>query len=204
MRLLCAAAGAALLACTMVGRGETFGHCGEALDAPMQPNASMTIDSRPAGLEVLGTDKNAIHVTCTADDSEAAEHVNLRLAGGKLTVSGSYIRHGNLKIRVELPHKTNLRVIMPAGQVKVNDLVGDKDIDLYAGQIIIGMERGWDYRRVDASVDIGDVKAAAYGVEKGGFFRSFTTKTQDGEYRLRAHVMTGEVDLVEPGEQKPE
>jgi hypothetical protein len=44
-------------------------------------------------------------------------------------------------------------------------------------------------------VDIGDVKATAFGVDRGGFFRSFTRKLQTGEYRLRAHVMTGEIDL---------
>jgi hypothetical protein len=48
---------------------------------------------------------------------------------------------------------------------------------------------------VDASVDIGDVNASAFGVDKGGFFRSFSRTTAEGEYRLRAHVLTGEIDL---------
>jgi len=36
-------------------------------------------------------------------------------------------------------------------------------------------------------------------VNKGGFFRSFTRKSKSGEYLLRAHVMTGQIDLVAPG-----
>jgi hypothetical protein len=51
------------------------------------------------------------------------------------------------------------------------------------------------YKSIDASVDIGQVNASAWGVDKGGFFRSFTKTTADGEYRLRAHVMTGQIDL---------
>ncbi len=35
-----------------------------------------------------------------------------------------------------------------------------------------------------------------YDADKGGFFRNVTKKTADGEYRLRAHVTTGEIDLV--------
>jgi hypothetical protein len=79
--------------------------------------------------------------------------------------------------------------------VKVGDIAGDKDIDLYAGQITIATAGGGSYKSVDASVDIGDVNASAWGVDKGGFFRSFTKTTVNGEYRLRAHVLTGEIDL---------
>ena len=202
MKLLCAVAGAALLACGITGWGETTVRCGESLDAPLHPHGSLTIDSRPAGIEVVGTDKDTVHVTCSAEDTESAEHVKLRFAGGsgtgKLTISGDHAPHNNLKIRVEVPRRTNLRVTMPAGQVNVDDVDGDKDIDLYAGQITISSSHEWDYRRVEASVDIGQVNASAYGVNKGGFFRSFSRKSKDGEYVLRAHVMTGQIDLVSP------
>ena len=197
MKSLCAAAGAAFLVCAMAGWGETYGHCGDTLNAPLHPHESLTIDSRPAGIEVVGTDKEAITVTCTSNDADVARHVKLRLTGAKLTVSGS-ARNGNLQIRVEVPRKTNLRVTMPAGDVKVEDVAGDKDINLYAGQITISATRDWDYRRIEASVDIGQVNASAYGVSKGGFFRSFTKKSPDGEYRLWAHVITGQIDLVAP------
>jgi hypothetical protein len=85
---------------------------------------------------------------------------------------------------------------MAAGEVKVEEIAGDKDIDLYAGQISIASARPWDYRSVDLSVDIGEVKAPAYGADKGGFFPSLTKKTVDGEYGLHAHVITGEIDLL--------
>lgn len=84
---------------------------------------------------------------------------------------------------------------MGAGQVTVNHLEGDKDIDLYAGQITIATGDVSDYRSVHASVDIGQVNASAWGVDKGGFFRSFTRTTAGGEYRLYAHVLTGQIDL---------
>jgi hypothetical protein len=77
----------------------------------------------------------------------------------------------------------------------VEDIAGDKDINLYAGQITISSTQEWNYRSVNASVDIGAVNAPVYGATKGGFFRSVTRRTEDGEYRLHAHVMTGEIDL---------
>jgi hypothetical protein len=191
MKTLHAVTGAALLACNLAGIAQTETACGQILDAPLRSRAVLTIDSRPAGLEIVGTDQEAIHLSCTAHDAENAMDVRIRLSGtqddGKLT---------NLQIRIEVPRKTSLKIQMAAGEVKVEEIAGDKDIDLYAGQISIASARPWDYRSVDLSVDIGEVKAPAYGADKGGFFPSFTKKTADGEYGLHAHVITGEIDLL--------
>jgi hypothetical protein len=85
---------------------------------------------------------------------------------------------------------------MSAGDVKVEEIAGDKDIDLYAGQITISSTRAWHYRSVDVSVSIGQVNAPVYDAQKGGFFRGITKETADGEYSLRAHVIAGQIDLL--------
>lgn len=202
MRFVCAVAGAALFACNLAGLAETRVPCDQTLTAPLRSSAVLIVDSRPAGLEIVGTDHEAIRVTCSGGDYEdAAPHTLLQFTpnadGGKLTIEGRHARHGNgLQVRIEVPWKTNLSVHMPAGEVKVEEIKGDKDIDIYAGQITISSEHEWNYRSVNASVMIGQVSARVYGADKGGFFRSFTKKTANGEYRLHAHVMTGEIDLV--------
>jgi hypothetical protein len=201
MKALCAAAGAALMACTLAVSGQALNPCGEIIDAPLHSRASLTIHARPAGLEIVGTDKETLHVTCKTDDEEQASELQLHYFGGpdggKLNIDGPPAHHGNLQIRVEVPRRTNLRVDMGAGQVKVEDVTGDKAIAIYAGQITISSAHDWDYRRIDASVDIGEVSAAAFNVNKGGFFRSFTHKTDQGEYRLYAHVTTGQIELLQ-------
>jgi hypothetical protein len=202
MRSVCAVAVAALFACNLAGLAETKVPCDQTLTAPLRSSAVLVIDSRPAGLEIVGTDQEAIHVTCHGGNNEdAAPHILLQFSanpdGGRLTIEGSHVNHGdNLQVRIEVPWKTNLRVQMPAGEVKVEEIKGDKDIDLYAGQITVSSAHEWNYRSVNASVAIGEVRASVYDADKGGFFRSFTKRTADGEYRLRAHVTTGEIDLV--------
>lgn len=200
MKTLGIAAGATLFACSLVGFSQSDVPCGQTLDAPLRPSAMLTIDSRPAGIEIVGTDQESIHVSCRADDADSAKNIRLRFSGtpthAKLTITGAYLKHGNLQIRVEVPRKTNLGVQMPAGEVKVDEIVGDKDIELHAGHISISSAREWDYRNVNASVDIGQVNAQVYGADKGGFFRVFRKENADGEYRLHAHVTTGQVDLL--------
>ena len=199
MRLFCAGAAAALLACCTVAFADTVGDCDHPIEAPLRARADLVIDSRPAGVEIVGTDAETVRVSCTVDRDEYRSYVELRFDGtpgyGRLNIRGNDFHNANLRIRIEVPKKTNLRFHMGAGQVTVEDVSGDKDVDLYAGQIRILSTAGGIYKSVDASVDIGDVKASAFGVDRGGFFRSFTKKLQAGEYRLRAHVMTGEIDL---------
>jgi len=200
MKILGIGAGATLFAITLVGFSQSDVPCGQTLDAPLRSSAMLTIDSRPAGIEIVGTDQETIHISCTADDMDSARNIRLRFSEtsnhAKLTITGAYLKHGNLKIRVEVPRKTNLGVEMPAGEVKVDEVVGDKDIELHAGHISISSDREWDYRNVNASVDVGAVNAPVYGTDKGGFFRVIRKENADGEYRLHAHVTTGQIDLL--------
>ncbi len=199
MKILCAVAGSALLACTMTGYAQTDVACGQTLQAPMHSDTALTIDSRPAGLTIVGTDQQTIRVTCTAEGTENVRDVRVEFfAGspGRLTIRGGTNHNGGVTVRIEVPHRTSVQVTMGAGEVTVQNLEGNKDVDLYAGQVTISSSHGWDYRIVDASVDIGEVNAQAFGADKGGFFRHFTRQNPNGEYRLYAHVATGEIDLL--------
>jgi hypothetical protein len=179
----------------------------------MQPRSFLFIDSRPAGLEIVGTDQPSIHITCRSDDSSVARDVILRFSptasGGELLIKGNHLGHNNnLQVRIEVPRKTNLAIRMAAGEVKLDEVTGNKDVYLYAGQITIS-DHDWDYRRVNASVTIGQVRAPMYDADKGGFFRSISRESRDGQYQLHAHVSTGEIDLLgrkqdQQGARKPD
>lgn len=174
----------------------------------LQSRDVLMIDSSPAGLQIVATDQEAIHVSWTAGSDEIARDVAFHFSptanGGKLSIEGAHLRRGNnnLEVKIEVPRRTNLSVRMFAGEVKVEEVKGDKDIELGAGQVTISSIHEEDYRSVDASVGVGEVKAQAFGADKGGFFRSFSTKNSSGDYRLHAHVTTGEIDLLGNAEQK--
>ncbi|HUB30595.1 MAG TPA: hypothetical protein VL967_12900, partial [Terracidiphilus sp.] len=200
----------ALLVCTMAGFAETKTPCSRTASYALQPRAVLMIASRPAGLEIVGTDEDAIHVSCASANDDIAGNVAFHFSptanGGKLSIEGPHFEHGNnnLQVRIEVPRRTNLSVRMFAGQVKVEEVKGDKDIEVGAGQITVSSIHDGDYRSVDASVGIGEVQARAYGVDKGGFFRSFRKKNGTGDYRLLAHVTTGQIDLQGNAEEEGE
>jgi hypothetical protein len=210
MRSVCCAAGLAVLAWNVAGFAETKIPCGQTMSHPLQSRAFLIIDSKPAGLQIVGTDQEAIHVSCTAESDEYARHVALHFSptanGGKLSIEGPHLQHGdnNLEVKIEVPRRTNLSVRMIAGEVRVEEVEGDKDIDIGAGQITISSIHDGDYRSVNASVVVGEVQARAFGTDKGGLFRSFSRNNSSGDYRLQAHVMAGEIDLLGNAEQKSE
>lgn len=210
MRSACFAAGITLVACNIAGFAETKIPCSRTLSDPLQSRAVLIVDSRPAGLEIVGADADAIQVSCTASDDETARAVSFRFSptanGGKLSIEGPRGEHGNngIQIRIEVPRRTSLKVRMFAGEVKVEEVKGDKDIEIGAGQVTIFSIHDGDYRHVDASVIAGEVKASAFGADKGGLFRSFSRSNASGEYRLHAHVTTGEIDLLGNAERKDE
>ncbi len=205
MKTLRIASGLAIFACNWAAFGQApvsqnTVQCGQTLNGQLQSGAVLTIDSRPAGIEIVGTDQEGIRVSCKADDTYSATHTHLHLSGtpsqSKLTIDGEHLNHNNIQIHIEVPRKINLRAHMPAGQVTINEIVGDKDLELYAGQITITSAHKWDYKDVDVSVSIGQVNAQVYGEGRGGFFDSVKKQNADGEYKLHAHVTTGQIDLV--------
>jgi hypothetical protein len=188
---------ASLLIATPSAFALAKGSCNSPVNLDAQPGISLDIDSISSGIDIVGTDQPGVRISCTMADGEDADRVQLRAERtgdfGKIHVTGRDVH--NLHVRIEVPKKTSFRLRMAAGQVTVNDVAGNKDIDLHAGQVIVAQVDSAQYHSVHASVEIGDVRAAAFGAEKGGFFRSFDKDSAGGPYRLRVHVMTGSVEL---------
>jgi hypothetical protein len=196
-----------LLAGTLPAFAQAKSPCSQTVNVPLQSRAVLQIDSKPAGLEIVATDTDELHVSCTASTSDTAGDVSLHFSptanGGKLSIKGPEFHHNGdgIQVKIEVPRRTNLAVRMFAGEVKVEGVKGDKDIEIGAGQITISPIHESDYRSVNASVSIGEVQARAFGVDKGGFFRSFKKKSATGDYRLEAHVTTGQIDLIGSADQ---
>jgi hypothetical protein len=143
MRSVCCATAVVFLAPIIAGFAETKIPCSQTITHSLQPRSVLLIDSTPAGLQIVGADREELHVSCTAgsdqDASNVALHFSITANGSKLSIEGAHAQHGNhsLQIKIEVPRRTNLSVRMLAGQVTVKEVKGDKDIEIGAGQISI-------------------------------------------------------------------
>ncbi len=119
----------------------------------------------------------------TLDRSRSGQTGDLEIKGGG---------QRDYQITVQVPRRSNLRVRMPAGELVVAGVTGDKDISVYSGDVTVDVGEVKQYSRVDASVLAGEISARPFGVETGGLFRSFEMQG-GGAYRLRAHIYAGDL-----------
>jgi hypothetical protein len=158
--------------------------------------SQLNLHVRSGDVRVVGSKDNKISVRLDAKDPEKAREVKVRFerfdTSANLRIWGG--PRNNLKIIVEVPHATGLFVRMPAGQLEITDIAGDNDVQLHAGELILGVGNPADYSHVDASVTSGGLEAPPFGEDHGGLFRSFH-KSGNGKYKLRAHVGAGDLNM---------
>ena len=162
------------------------------VEAKFPAGGLIRMDLCSSGMEVVGTDDNIVRVSYHPERDNVK--VRFNASGDRADLKLTGCPHNNFKARIEIPKSTGLYVRMMAGQLDVQDVTGDKDVELSFGQLNLDIGQPDQYGRVDASVNSGQLDAAAFNVSKGGLFRSFD-HSGPGKYRLHAHVGAGQVDL---------
>jgi hypothetical protein len=151
---------------------------------------------RSGDFHIVGGSDDKITVRITGRNAYRASDMRVQLEGSNnsadLTVSGG--PKNDLEVTIEVPKKTGLYVRMPAGNLELQHVIGDKDAELHAGELVIDVGDASDYSRVDASVYSGGLEASPFGESHGGLFRSFH-KEGNGRYHLHAHVGAGDLTL---------
>jgi hypothetical protein len=173
----------------------------KSLEAQVQekfaPGGFIRLHLSPGGYTIAGGDAASIQVRYKAANSDQLKRVKLKIRASALSadVSISDTPHNNFQATIEVPARSNLRIRVTAGEVIIDGVEGDKDVEVDFGRIEIKVPHPQEYGRRDASVRAGSIEASAFDVSKGGLFRSFE-QSGPGKYRLHAHVTTGEIDFT--------
>jgi hypothetical protein len=164
------------------------------VDCP--PGGHLRLHLRSGDFHVLGTANNKITVRLGGWNASNAQDLTVRFKRND-NVADLWFSGGpknGLQVTIEVPPAAMLYVRMPAGDLTVEGVSGDKDVELRAGDLSIAVGNAADYGRVDASVIAGDLQAAPFNESRGGLFRSFE-KRGAGKYKLHAHVGAGDLTL---------
>jgi hypothetical protein len=148
------------------------------------------------GYTISPADSENIVVTCRAQTEEQLRRVKVEIRPTSSTadVYVSETPNDNFQATIEVPRHSNLWARLSAGELDVEDLEGDKNLEVLAGRIQVDIPHPELYGDRDASVTTGSIESSAFDISKGGLFRSFEQRGP-GKYRLHVHVMTGEIDL---------
>jgi hypothetical protein len=150
-------------------------------------------------VHIIRSDSNKIRLHYTVKSRRESHlkdaHVDFVVRDRDANIEFHAPTGGNTQFEVELqvPQSTNLDVHEKVGDLTVEDIEGDKDLDLGVGDIRITAERS-AYHLVRASSSIGDVSGHGYG-ETSGWLGKTLKYRGDGKYELRAHVGVGDIRL---------
>jgi DUF4097 and DUF4098 domain-containing protein YvlB len=143
------------------------------------------------------TTKIRLHYTVKSrrEDRVKEAHVDIDIRGRDANLEFHSAMGGNTNFDVELevPESTNLDVHEKVGDVTVENVEGDKDLELGVGDIRIAFGRA-AYHLINASTSIGNVNGDGYG-ETSGWLGKTLKYHGDGRYDLRAHVGVGDIHL---------
>jgi hypothetical protein len=161
------------------------------------PGGKLRLRVRSGEVHVIGTDENKISVELSGAKAYDARRLKVRLerkdSTAEMRISGG--PRNDLTITIRIPSNTDLYARIPFGEVHVENVASNQDVELHAGELTVDVGDSADYSHVDASVITGEVDAVPFGESHGGLFRSFRMDGT-GRYRLHAHVGAGQLTFV--------
>jgi len=164
--------------------------------APCSAKGQFRLFVRSGEIRIVGSDEAKLSIDLSGRKSGQIQDVKARLTcsenSAELHVTGG--PHNDLTITIHVPKCLDLYARVPAGDVSVEGITGNKDVELHTGELTIDVVNAKDYGHVDASVYAGEVDAESFGDNKGGLFRSISN-TAEGPYHLHAHVGSGQLTI---------
>jgi hypothetical protein len=151
-------------------------------------------------LHIKRSDSNQIRLHYTVKSRRESHvkdaHVDIEIRGRDANIEFRAPNGGNTQFDAELevPQNTNLDVHEKVGDLTVENIEGDKDLELGVGDIRVAAVRT-AYHLVRASTSIGDVNGGEGYGETSGFLGKTLKYRGDGKYELRAHVSVGDITL---------
>jgi len=165
-----------------------------AVDFPSGSNLRLHL--RSGEFRVVGHSDSRVAIHLSGRNADNARDLTVRFRRSDNTADLRVFGgpKNNLEVTIEVPSSAILFVRMPAGDLSIEGVSGDKDVELHFGDLTISVGNAADYSHVDASVMSGGLEAAPFGESHGGLFRSFE-KNGTGKYKLHAHVGAGDLTL---------
>jgi hypothetical protein len=161
----------------------------------LSPGLEIRMDLSAGEYAIIAGPDDKLRVQWTSPDPDRLDKVRVRFTTERGRVKLETDDTKDTAIRIEVPGRSTLHVRLSAGELSVDPIDGDKDIGVGVGELRVAVGDPAAYADVRSSVRIGEINAAPFQVNKGGFFRGFKLAGQ-GQYLLKATVGVGEVALV--------
>jgi hypothetical protein len=170
----------------------------DSLERNFVASGRIRMDLSAGDYRISGGPDNRIRMEWRTRDNDQMARVRARadVRGTVANITTDAPRNSSFRVTIQVPARTDLDVRLTAGDLRVERVEGNKEINLHAGDINIDVGNPADYRRVEASIWAGDLRAEPFGLSKEGIFRSIEWNGK-GSYRLSVHLKAGDLRLYQ-------
>ena len=167
---------------------------------PLQTNltriAAVRLHLQDGAFRIVGGEAGEITIRTEGKNAAQARKmkVQIRRTGDSLDLTLLHVPKNEVQITIAIPRETSLYARMRAGELSVDGVAGDKDLEMLAGDLSIQVPDAAEYGAVDLSVKVGDLSGTQFGDPKGWLGNS-VRQDGTGRYRLHAHVFAGDLTL---------
>ena len=168
----------------------------QGFEANLPNGVNLRLHLHDGDFRIVGSDSDKVSIHVEGKNVEQAKNIKIQLkrSGTDVDLTLSHVPKKELQVTIEIPKSTNLYTRMRGGDLSIQDVVGDKDLELTGGDLTIQVGNPEDYSHVDLSVKFGDISGSQFGDPKGWIGNSLQ-KDGTGKYKLHAHVMAGDLLL---------
>jgi predicted small lipoprotein YifL len=163
-----------------------------AADKPFVDGGKIQFDLDGGSYEIKAARDN--HIRVAVSGAGGNTRIDVGIDGSNANVKVKDTPHGNFHGIVEVPAKSDIVIRLAAGELTIDEIGGNKDVESYAGNVRIAVGDPNQYARVDAAVKAGDIDAHPFGGSKSGLLQEYTW-SGGGKYTLRAHLGAGNLVL---------
>jgi hypothetical protein len=161
-------------------------------EKPFASGGKIEMQLAAGGYVVRPASGNMIRISFSGNVGSATADISTAETRANVTVKDT--PRNNFQATIEVPRNADLVIRLTAGELKVEAISGNKDIESNAGNVDVITGEAKDYASVDASVQAGDINAEAFGESRSGIFPKLTWSGQ-GKYTLRAKLIAGNLTL---------
>jgi hypothetical protein len=168
----------------------------DSLERSFAEGGRIRLDLSAGGYTISGSKDAKLRVEWSVRDAEKLKqvHVTPRITGSSATVEIEGPKNNDFDVHILVPARTDLVVRLTAGDLKIEGIQGNKDVESHAGDVEIEIGPVADLKYVEASIWAGDLKASALNISKEGLFRSIKWNGK-GRYEVQAHLKAGDLRL---------
>jgi len=164
-----------------------------AYDSPTSHQIRMTLAA--GEYSVKRSQDSQIHVHWSSSSpKESVDNLQVSFTNARGTAEIRTKHAKAMKVVVQLPSPSDLNIRLAAGELRIEGVEGNKDINMSVGEIRIKVDDPSQYGLVTTSVRLGDIEVSAFHGSRSGFWRLFEFNGQ-GRYSLHATLGIGDVVL---------